>query len=546
MAGFTDLSRSPILNAIKGIFGGKPEPVQTPAPQPVAYHHGNRNFGNFGGGASKFHNGMSTAYPVIRMNHTQLRMQARAAMQDSVEARSIVESKANGIAGTGLKYEPTPDISVLGITQEEAAVWAKSASARFSLFMNDKKQNRSETMTGNQGCRFWAWSKERDNDVFVRLYYSPERTLQNPLQFEFIDPDQIRGDALTVSYGIQYTDDGIIRDTRGRETAFKVWTKGENGTLSPVTIQKKGPKSGRIFMLHGFSQEYAGQGRGFTKLAPILQDLQELSNFKLAHIAMATNQATMTAWVVPSDDEDAQQLFENQMTNGGAGAYIPPTTGADEPSAITPQISDFNCYVMPEATIGQPSMMIQNLTKGADIKFGNPSTGAQYDKFVDSFFTNLAALTGEPIEVVQMKFGNSFSASRGTLLLRQVVLLIERADEAADFLNPLLEMWMSGEIAAGRITAPGWSDPRLRAAWLKASWRGAPVPDIDPGKLAKARKDNLDTAATNIDKEAQEHSGVDADVNIAINNLAYENYKKTPWNVDEEPVAPDDDSDEKE
>ena len=497
--------------------------------QPQAYHGNSSYYGGSSGG-SKYPFGLSTSYPSVTLDHYQLRQLARVAMQDSPEGRAIVERKVDGIAGTGLVYEPTPDISILGITQEQAAEWGKNVGARFNLFMLDKKQNRSETMTGYQAHRFYAWSKERDNDVFVRLYYSSDRGLQNPLQFEFIDPDQVRGCSFTTSLGMlpQNIGDGIERDARGRETAYNIWIKDKAGRSTEVTIKRKGSRSGRIFMLHGFSPEYAGQGRGHTKLAPILNELQKLSDFSFAHVQMAINQAIMTGWIVPSKDEDTVSVFQGNEP-GGAGAFI----GEAEASASaeeTPTISDFECYKLPETTVDTPGMFIQSLTKGADIKFGNPNSPATgYDKFTDSFLTNLSALTGTPIEVVKMKFGSSFSASRGTFLLHQVVLLIERADEAADFLDPLKEMWMSGEIAAGRISAPGWSDPRLRAAWLKGSWRGAPVPDIDPGKLAKARKDNLETGTWNVEKEAQQQSGMSAADNIAINNLAYEGYKPLPW-----------------
>ena len=543
-----------LVDAIKSFFGRRspqPAPEQEPTiNSPKAYHGSGYNGGYFSGssGGAKYPFGLSTQFPGVSLDHYRLRQLARTAMQDSPEGRAIVERKVDGIAGTGLVYEPTPDISVLGITQEQAAEWGKNVGARFNLYMQDKKQNRSETMTGYQAHRFYAWSKERDNDVFVRLYYSSDRSLQNPLQFEFIDPDQIRGCTFTTSLGMlpRNMGDGIERDSRGRETGYKVWIKDNDGRASDVTIKRKGPKSGRVFMLHGFSPEYAGQGRGYTKLAPILNELQKLTDFSLAHIQMAINQAIMTGWIVPSDNEDSVPVFQGNEPGGAGSCPLPSDEGASD--CAEDVVSQFECYKLPETTVDTPGMFIQSLTKGADIKFGNPNAPATgYDKFTDSFLTNLSALTGTPLEVVQMKFGNSFSASRGTFLLHQIVLEIERADESADFLNPLMEMWMSGEISAGRISAPGWSDPRLRAAWLKGSWRGAPVPDIDPGKLAKARKDNLETGTWNIEKEAAQQSGMSAADNIAINNLAYEGYKPLPWSdAAQNEEMSDDDSDDKE
>lgn len=500
-----------------------------------------RNSGFDGGGKWPY----SLSRQSLSLDHNKLRQGARLAMQDSPQGRAIVERKVDAISGTGIKLEPTPDITVLGITQEQAATWSTDIAARFDLWANDKKQHRAESMTYYQAQWLHSYFKERDNDVFIRLYYSPDRGLQNPLQFEFIDPDQIRGQAFTSSWGFQPHEDGIERDSRGRETGFKVWVKDDNGNYKEVSIKKKGSKSGRIFMLHGFRPEYAGQGRGFTKLAPIIQDLENFTDFSAAHIKQAINQAQIVGWVVPSEGEDAQPIFDNKATAFGAGPAATNFSN-DTDQENTTALEDFKCYDIPEATFSQPgSTWIQELTKGADIKLANPNSPAtSYDRFHDAFLTSLSACSGTPLEVVQMKFGNSFSASRATLLLFQRIVEIEREDINADMNNPVKEMWMAGEIAAGRVSAPGWSDPRLRAAWLKCTWRGAPVPDIDPGKLAKARRDNLEIGVTNVEREAQQHTGMSALDNIGINNRIFKDYEPLPFSkgvVSAEPVKEEED-----
>jgi capsid protein len=491
------------------------------------YYSGSQDSGG------KWPHSLSAPGSSIFLNHHAIRQGARVAMQESPQGRAIVERKVDTVVHTGLKWEPTPDAEILGLTQEQATDWARNTGNRFDLYANDKKQHRSETMSLYQFQRLYSYFQERDNDIFVRLYYSPDRGLQNPLQFEFIDADQVRGSSFTTSYGFQMDKgDGIIRDDRGRETGYKIWVKDDKGNYKPVEIKKKGSKSGRVFMLHGFQQEYAGQGRGFSKLAPILQELENLTDFTLAHIKQAINQALITGWVKPSDDEDTQNIFDNNMTNAGIGPAGDSFSNEDNTECGDTSLvsGDFSCYRVPETTFDNPGVFIQELTKGADIKFASPnSPSAQYEKFTDSFESSLSAVTGTPIEVVKMKFGNSFSASRATLLLFWRTVEIARQEMVTDFLGPLVEMWLSGEIAAGRISAPGWSDPRLKAAWLKSAWRGVAVPDIDPGKLAKARKDNLEMGITNVERESILHSGIPAVDNIAINNASYSEYEPLPF-----------------
>ena len=101
---------------------------------------------------------------------------------------------------------------------------------------------------------------------------------------------------------------------------------------------------------------------------------------------------------------------------------------------------------------------------------------------------------------------------------------------AAQFLNIVVEEWMNCEIAAGRIVAQGWSDPRMKAAWMNCSWIGGGAPDIDPAKSAKARRDNIEVGVTNAERESHDFNGTSAADNIAKNNATYSAYKPLPWN----------------
>lgn len=518
-----------------GILTGKIRPVSSTSGAAAgarAYHDGGYG-GGYGGSMSA--GGKWPFSPAgmgggIHLNHTRIRQHARRAMHDSPDARAIIERKVDAISGTGLRLEPTPDAGILGITQETATEWAKDVSSRFSLWATDKKAHRSEVMTFNQAQWLYTLFKERDNDIFVRLMYSADTSLQNPLQFGFLDPDQIRGYAYTSSYGGHHQEDGIERDARGRETGYKIQIYNrEKKTYEQKTIPARGSRSGRIFMLHGYRPEYAGQGRGLSKLAPVLQDMMDWSDYKSAHIIQAKSQASITGFVEPSNDADASAPFEGLATAGGAGP-AGDSFAADGAEDVFDR-SGFECYEVPEATFSRPAgYMIQDLAKGETIKFANPNAPiTSYDRFSDAFVGGISSALGTPIEVVKFKFANNFSASRATLLLFQRVIELERDDMVADFCGPAYEMWLSGEIAAGRVIAPGWNDPRLRRAWLKATWGGTPVPDIDPKKLADARETNLLIGATNAEREAQQHSGMSAADNIAINNREYANYEPLPF-----------------
>jgi capsid protein len=155
-----------------------------------------------------------------------------------------------------------------------------------------------------------------------------------------------------------------------------------------------------------------------------------------------------------------------------------------------------------------------------------------------------------PVEVLLMKFGSNYSASRAALLLFWRVALRWRQEMASDCLNPIYEMWLSGEIAAGRIEAPGWSDPRLRAAWLANNWVGSPMPNIDPSKTAKATKMQVEMGLTTLGRAARELNGSDGKANRAKIAREFAEIPPSPFGKAESdgdngnPTKKDDDDDD--
>jgi capsid protein len=487
---------------------------------------------------AKWPAGLSNALGGGAVDHLTARRHSREAMQDSPLCRAIVERNADVIADIGLRLELAPVIEVLGITREEAAVWAKDVGVRFDLWARDKRQHRAENLNFYQYQRLYQIFQHRDNDMFTRLFYEDDKSLQNPLQFDFLDPDQIRGNTVTTTNGFQNCADGIKRDNRGRETGYQIYYyDSDKKAYAETEIPVRDSKSGRVFMLHGYRPEYAGQGRGYSRLAHAIQEFENITDFSAATIKKAINQSQIVGFVEPSADEDAINPFEGILTNQGAGpaaqAFGTTATGDEIPVVPAERQGITSSYRVPEASMDTPgSMFIANLTKGSKITFPkNTAPGDSYDKFVDAFAGYISASTGTPLEVVLMKFGNNYSASRATLLLFWRVAIGWRYEMAADLLDPIKEMWLAGEIARGTVRAPGWSDPRMRAAWLNCNWIGTPPPDIDPTKTANARKTNLETCVTNLDIEALNYNGSDAATNIEKNRTLYENFPVAPWMI---------------
>ncbi|MCK5548293.1 MAG: phage portal protein [Thermoplasmata archaeon] len=485
--------------------------------QPVIKSNAGQNYNYVGSQypvGEKWRGGIDVGSTIGRViQHRPLRAQTREAYHETPQARMLIERNADIVADSGLTAESNPIPEILGITDEAAEEWSDNVDLRFNLWTKSKLQNRSNRMSFNQSQRSYALWQTRDNDMFTRLYYATDSDLLSPLQFDFVDPDNINGYGATSTFGYNFPFDGINRDARGREVSYEVQVQKPTGEIDYVTIPRMGARSKRLFMLHGYSQEYANQGRGYPRLAFALQEFAELTNLSTAYVNKAITHASFAGAIEPSEDEDSSDPFEGIGTAWGTGPAANqfgsnpvPAEGAQ--NVTSESLEPVTCVDIPEATYNAPNVFFTNLKRGEKITlFDNKAPTDSYNQFVDSFTSYIAAGMSMPLEVALMKFGENFSASRASLLLFWQVAGIWRQEMATDYLNPIREMWLATEIGLGRLSAPGWSDPVLRAAWANCNWFGSPPPDIDPSKTAKAKELNLKLGATTGSIVARQTSG---------------------------------------
>lgn len=525
------------MNPIKYLLGLIPV---TATPKPAQRHisvaeqmwntptaqHGGFNSGGSRSSGSKFPGALSSHTEHVNLNHWEIRANTRDAFFDSTQARAIGERFSDSIVDTGLKTEFTPKWRQLGITEEAAQEWARDHEERFDLYMQSKHIDRAETQTGYQMQWQAAFFQQRDNDAFLRFHYSNRSDLISPLQISFLDPNQIRSDEVTSTLGPQHQNDGIGRHDSGKEKDYKVWLTNQAGGITHVTIPAIGARSKRTSMIHMFKPEYAGQGRGYSRMAHALTEFEKLTDFSLAKIQAAINQTNVIGYVKPSGDAPASNPFENMPDSG-------PIPGLRDNNTATVNDNDniINFTDAPEATQSRPgSFMMASLASGEELQFMQHNIqGDSYDAFVNTFTGYLSASVGMPLEVLLMKFNNNYSASRATLVLFWRICMMWRQEMDSDMMTPIITSWLSEEIAAGRTQAPGWSDPRMRQAWLSHNLFGVPMPSIDPGKDAKADKDNLETGITTQERLARERNGTSARDNMSKNKIMFAQTPAPPW-----------------
>lgn len=513
-----------------------------PSAAPVARRPRANAFGGYGsyGGyrsagsdGSKWHGGLSNSGVAPILNHTLLRINARRAYHESLQARAVVERHTDTVVDNGLKLSATPDADILGITAEAAEDWARAVDPAFDHWARNRKSMLAETMNFYQSQRMAGTGQQRDGEYFVRFHYSARKDLLNPLQLSFIDPGQIQGFGHTSTYGLNLPfKDGIERDANGKETAYHVMVLQSDLSFKASVIPAEGARSKRRMMIHGFQPEYPGQGRGFSRLSHALQEFENITDFSSSEIKKAIAQSQLTMWVKPSKENAATNIFEEVAKSAPVGPAR--LTPAGEALAAENNLDpgDLVRYIeLQEAAFGVPgSTGVFNLREGEELKsFDNTAPVTSYGDFLFTIATHLSASLSMPVEVVLMKFGENYSASRAALLLFWRVAQVWRDELASDFLNIVYENWLAGEIAAGRIFAPGWSDPRMREAWLKNSWIGSPMPNIDPMRTAKADKEYVEMGAQDLDRVAQNLNGTSGKANRAKLARQFAELPSPPW-----------------
>lgn len=510
-----------ITKRFKALFSGFPDQQTNQKKPPIRASSDSRYTGRLASG-EKWTNGISNNGEATIIDTARTLQNARSASHQSPQARVMIERPATLTVDAGLKLEPTPAWSVLGINDDDFKEnWTADHELRFDMYMDSKQCHRAMTLTGYQLQQLWAWSDSRDNDQFGRIFYNRDRKLVSPVQLDFIDPTLIQGTSYVDTLGQHAFKDGIQRNEKNQEIAYKVMDRVlKNGQwvqeLKEITA--KGSRSGRVFMFHGFKPEYAGQGRGFSKLHFALQDFHSIVDYVSSVTQKAINQSGMVGFVEPSENAPASNPMEDQQ--GG-----PPVPDIEGDELIT--ASDF-CFERTEYRTRKPgSDWYGNLMPGEKMKFlQDTAPGPEFDKFITSIFKYVSAARGYPIEVILMAFNSNYSASRAALLEAWRTGRIAQQDIKADLMDIWWEMWLSEEIAAGRSQAPSFSDPRLKQAWLRYRLQGPTLPSISPRDDIGAIPTKLMLGLTTQEREARAINGSDAKQNLVINTKMFE---KSPW-----------------
>ena len=167
--------------------------------------------------------------------------------------------------------------------------------------------------------------------------------------------------------------------------------------------------------------------------------------------------------------------------------------------------------------------MVNMLAPGEEIDIVDAKRpSSNFDAFTTSLAKYVGAALEIPVEILVKNFTSSYSASRAALLEAWQAFRMKRSWLAADFCQPVYEIFLTEAIANGRLKAPGFFlDPLVRMAYCKAQWNGPAQGMIDPGKEVDAAEKRISIGISTRQQETIEMTGGDFEANVA--QLAREN-----------------------
>jgi lambda family phage portal protein len=443
----------------------------------------------------------------IGANLGTLRRRARSLYQNTPLARGAVERPIIYAGGVGLWPTFLPDWDTLGITREAAKAWGKMVEDRFFAWAESPMCDAAGLLNLYEQQRLVGVSWLASGDVFCALKLRRGEDGLPALCLATIEADQCATPPERTS-DVRVVD-GVETDASGLVVAYwlanrhPLARRGEPLTYSRVPVT--GAASGRRNVLQVFRAERPGYYRGVPLLAVAIESFRQLDQYTRAEILAALNSTIFTAAVY------------RQVADGMLGALADGEPATDGGTAATGVGADG----ISEIRLGAGNLLeLEDGERLEAIQSNRPS--GTYGPFAKEILKGVGGGIGTPVEALQLSYESSYSASRASNLAFEKLVDLTRDTLLERHSAPIAREWLTLEVLAGRIPAPGYVDsPIARRAWQRAEWHGPAFGQIDPLKEIMAAKERIALGISSRRIECAALTGRDLDT--VLDELAEEN-----------------------
>lgn len=423
--------------------------------------------------------------PIAREPQTDIQMswdlaanRATDMIHNSGWISGMVDQATADTVGTGLRLRSMPDAKALGITEDAASELADIIEQRHALWASRPDECDIEgrrTFGQMQAAGFKSWLAT--GEIFGELPFRRRPGNRYGTKVRLVPSHRL-------SRKTVYEDNlisGVRMDADGYPTAYVVHKRD---LLSSYTEHEVPARDayGRPRVIHAFDSAI-GAVRGITPLVSALQVCRQFDQLADATLMAALVQSVFAASITSTDPTEETL----------AGLLTPQEQARLASQGISPYDAWFEAqagwYDRAVLNVGMNGR-VTHLFPGQKMEFhtsAHPNSG--YKDFSLHLLREIARCFGLTYESATGDYEKAtYSSVRMAVNAIFGITLYRRKNIVAPFCQAAYEAWLEEEIEIGGVDFPGGIEGFLsnRAAACRAEWIGAPKPQADDLKTARA------------------------------------------------------------
>jgi lambda family phage portal protein len=400
----------------------------------------------------------------------------RDLVRNSGWSAGAVTRWVDNIVGSGFRLSARPDYRALGQPPEWAAEWAPDVEGRFRIYAEDPDHwmdaARHDNLSGmlGQACRH----DFVDGESFAAVLWIDDKPFgKYATTFQMLDPDRVTNPNQT--FDTPRLRAGIAIDDYGAASGY--WVRAAHPADWPQTTEAfrwefvpRETDFGRRQMLHSYEKARAGQLRGVSAFAPIIERLKMIDKYDKVELQAAVFNAIMAAYIESPFDHD---MLDETLSTGQVGQYQTQRAAYHKENRIT-----LGGLAIPKLYPGE-KLCLRNIASAVGLTYEQLSQ--------DWSSTNYSSARASLLEVW-----------RGFLRVRQRI-----SDQVA---TPVFSLWLEEAIHRGDVKLPKGAPDfyTAKAAYCRVKWIGPPRGWVDPVKEGQAAQIRMNLNVSTLEDECAE------------------------------------------
>lgn len=467
----------------------------------------------FGGNAytagSSSSEAMANFHPVFRPadgevlpDRNKIVSRARDLTRNNGWAAGGVAKEVDAVIGSAFRPIAKPDITALGLDPVWAKEFKEAVEAEWRTYALDPRKyadvTRDQTvpqmfglayrsyLTEGDGIGVLGWKKNRATHTCLRIL-DPD-LLSNPHGMS--DTERLRG-------GVEKDSDGAAAWYHFRQ-AHEAEAWASRSAFSWKRIRRERPW-GRPVVLHYFDKLRAGQSRGVSRLAPILEKLRMEDRYAKVELEAAVINAVLAAFIrSPMGPDAIDEMFGGEGTDG---------------AALLSYHADRQKYYDEKSDVRFGGAKLTALYPNDEIGVvPTARPAAQFGEFESAVLRHIAAGLGSSYEQLAADWSKTnYSSARAAMIDVWRGWTSRRIGFAQGFCQPFFMAWMEEKVMAGHLPMPSRA-PDFHENWMayaRAKWIGPGKGFVDPVKEAQAAAMRVALGLSTLEDEAAELTGSD-------------------------------------